>query len=77
LANRDGIKALTYSVEEAASAAGCGRDVMYELVNSGRVPHIRYGQKVRIPVTALHWWLVNEAFLQIGRVEVPGNIEVK
>lgn len=36
---------LTYTINEAASAAGIGRTKLYELINSGEVPLIKIGTR--------------------------------
>lgn len=53
--------ALTYTVEEAAAAIGAGRDHVYALVRSGQIPHLRFGRKIRIPITGLHEWVDHES----------------
>lgn len=52
---------LTYTVEEAAAALGCGRDSMHRLVRQGDIPHVRFGRVIRIPRQALAEWLLTEA----------------
>ena len=52
---------LTYTVEEAAAALGCGRDSMHRLVRQGDIPHVRFGRVIRIPRDALTAWLLAEA----------------
>lgn len=52
---------LTYSVPEAAKALGLGKNTLYELVASGRIPHIRSGRTIRIPKELIREWLHNEA----------------
>lgn len=59
--------ALTYSVPEAAKALGLGKNTLYELVASGRIPHIRNGRTIRIPKALLGEWLHNEAAKNAGK----------
>jgi len=40
---------------------GIGRNAAYELVRSGRLPHLRFGRTIRVPVEALHSWLLRES----------------
>jgi len=47
---------LTYTVEEAARALGCGRDTVYTLVHANQIPHLHLGRLIRIPRDALHAW---------------------
>jgi len=48
----DGVVA-TLSVEEAAKILGIGRNVAYDLVHEGKIPHLRLGRQIRIPKVAL------------------------
>lgn len=36
--------------EEAAQALGLGRSMIYKLVNSGELAHVKIGAAVRVPV---------------------------
>ncbi|WP_337847686.1 helix-turn-helix domain-containing protein [Sphingomonas sp.] len=36
---------LTYTISEAASAAGVGRTKLYELINAGEIPLIKIGTR--------------------------------
>lgn len=42
---------------EAAEAIGIGRSKMYELLAAGKLPSIRIGASVRVPVDALRAWV--------------------
>ena len=42
---------LTYTVSEASKVLGIGRTKMYELVNSGEIRSIRFGDAIRISKT--------------------------
>lgn len=53
--------ALTVSVPEAARLLGIGRNTAYELVRLGRLPHVRIGRTIRVPLQALHVWLLHES----------------
>lgn len=39
---------LTYTVSEASEVLGIGRTKMYELVSSGEIKSIRFGDAIRI-----------------------------
>jgi excisionase family DNA binding protein len=45
---------LTYSVEEAASLLAVSRNMAYELIHQGRLPHIKLGRRLLISRAALH-----------------------
>lgn len=40
---------------------GIGRNAAYDLVRIGRLPYVRFGRNIRIPVEALHSWLLRES----------------
>ena len=42
---------LTYTVSEASKVLGIGRTKMYELVSSGEIKSIRFGDAIRISKT--------------------------
>ena len=42
---------LTYTVSEASKVLGIGRTKMYELINSGEIKSIRFGDAIRISRT--------------------------
>ena len=48
---------LTFTVEEFAAAVGIGRNLAYDSVRSGAVPHIRVGRRILIPRVAVDRWL--------------------
>jgi len=52
---------LTLSVEEAAECLGVGRSAMCEAVRLGRVPVVRLGRRILVPVHGLQQWLATEA----------------
>lgn len=52
---------LALSVEEAAECLGVGRSAMYEAIKVGRVPVVRFGRRVLVPVHGLQQWLTAEA----------------
>ncbi len=41
------------TVREAAEALGIGLNSAYEAIARGEIPHIRIGQSIRVPRTAL------------------------
>lgn len=55
--------ALLFSVAEAAKLLGISRNLAYDLVREGRLPHIRLGRRVLVPRFALEQWVAMEAGL--------------
>jgi excisionase family DNA binding protein len=45
---------------EAAERLGVGRVRVYELIQQGRIPTVRVGSRLRIPVDALREWVKRE-----------------
>lgn len=52
-----GVERLLLRPREAAEAIGVGRSKVYELLASGKLPCIRVGSSVRVPVDALRAWI--------------------
>lgn len=48
---------LTVSVDEAMTALGVGKTMMYELLNDGSVRSFKKGKKRFISVQSLHDWV--------------------
>ena len=48
---------VTYSVDEAAQALRLSRDMIYQLIRSGRLRTIKVGRRRLVPVAALDDWL--------------------
>lgn len=44
---------LTMSVESAAQLLGISRGLAYEMVHQGKIPALRFGRVIRVPVCAL------------------------
>lgn len=55
---------LTFSVDEMAAAIGISRPKAYELVNSEGFPVVRVGRRIRIPISALENWLLEQSQAQ-------------
>ena len=49
-----------YTVREAAVRLGVGTPAIYELVAGNRIPHMRIGGSIRIPVKAFEDWMQSE-----------------
>lgn len=43
--------------KEAAQVIQVGRSTMYRLVGAGKVPHVRIGTSIRVPVEGLRAWV--------------------
>ena len=54
---------LMISVEEAARLLGISRNLAYDLVRQGRLPHVRLGRRILVPRFGLEQWLAQEASL--------------
>ena len=52
---------LTVSVDEAARLLGISRNLAYDLVREGRLPHVRLGRRILVPRFGLEQWLAREA----------------
>lgn len=48
------------TIDEAREILRVGRNVMYELIRSGGVPHIKIGKQIRIPLRELEEWVKNQ-----------------
>lgn len=46
-----------FRVSEAASALSISRAKAYELIAAGRLPSVRVGGCIRVPVSALRAWI--------------------
>lgn len=44
---------------EAAEALGIGRTMIYEMLQQGLLPTVRFGRSIRVPVRALEEWIKN------------------
>ena len=53
--------ALLISVEEAARLLAISRNLAYELVRQGRLPHVRLGRRILVPRFGLEQWVAQEA----------------
>jgi excisionase family DNA binding protein len=53
-------KRLAYRVSEIQEALGIGRNLDYDLINSGQLGHIKAGKAVLVPASALERFLASE-----------------
>ena len=51
---------LLLNISEVASLLAIGRNLTYELVRTGNLPHVRLGRRVLIPRDALLAWIQSE-----------------
>ena len=51
---------LAYRVSEVQAALGIGRNLAYDLINSGQLRHIKAGKAVLVPRSALERFLASE-----------------
>ncbi len=54
-------KKLTLTVGETAQRLGIGKNKTYTLVHDGKIPSIRLGKTILIPIQALDAWLQKAA----------------
>ena len=54
---------LLLSVKQAAEVLCISRNLAYELIRQGRIPHIRLGRRILIPRHGLEQWIAQEAGL--------------
>ena len=52
---------LLLSVVQAARLLGISRNLAYELVHQGRIPHVRLGRRVLVPRDELVDWIERES----------------
>ena len=52
---------LLIGVAEAAQILGISRGLAYQLVQEGRLPHVKLGRRVLVPRKAMEDWLAREA----------------
>ena len=65
--------ALTCSVDEAARLLGISRNLAYDLVREGRLPHVRLGRRILVPRFGLEQWLAKEANVAQPPAEVVSS----
>ena len=61
---------------EAAEVLGVGRMRVYELIRQGRIPTLRVGHRLRIPIDELRAWVRREAGVgkaECGAENINGN----
>ena len=63
-----GEKRLTFTVVEAATLLGIGRNSAYEVIKSGILPSVQIGRRILIPRAALERFL-----LKVGQPENGGD----
>lgn len=54
---------LVLTVAEAAKLLCISRNLTYELVAQGRIPHVRLGRRILLPRVGLEEWIAREAGL--------------
>ncbi len=56
----NGTDKLMYRPNEAADAIGISRSKAYELIAAGKIPSVKVGGCVRVPVSALQAWIADQ-----------------
>jgi len=67
-ANANSASLLT--VQEAAATLRIGRNMCYELIRQGRIPHVRLGRLIRVPRFGLESWIAQQSGLQANAAVV-------
>lgn len=57
------------TVTEAAQVLRISRNLTYELVHQGRLPHLQLGRRILVPRRALDLWIVEEAHARSSHSE--------
>lgn len=60
--------ALLLSVLQAAKLLGISKNLCYDQINEGRIPHVRLGRRVLVSRVALEAWIARES---LGDTELP------
>ena len=55
--------ALLLSVSQTAKVLGISKNLCYEQINEGRIPHVRLGRRVLVSKVALTDWIARESGL--------------
>ncbi len=58
---------LLVSVVEAAEMLSISRNLAYEMIRQGRIPHVRLGRRVLVSRAGLEQWLARETGLGVGQ----------
>ena len=58
------------TVAEAAHVLRIGRNMCYDLIRQGQLPHVRLGRLIRVPRFGLESWLARQA----GLPETPPSV---
>ncbi len=64
---KDNVPILTLTVPEVAELVRMNNTKVYELVKAGKMPHIRYGRRIVIPITTLVEWLDKTAWENLAQ----------
>lgn len=57
---------LLLRASEVSEVLGIGRSLVYELIAQGRIPSVRLGRTIRVPVRALDKWIRDQ---ESGRLD--------
>ncbi len=64
------IPPLAFTIPQAAEALNIGQRTLEQAIAEGRLPVVRFGRRIVLPVESLRTWLVAEAQRQ---TELPGG----
>jgi len=65
---------LVLTVADAAKLLCISRNLAYELIRQGHLPHIRLGRRILIPRFGLEQWIAREAGLPQPPPEVVSSL---
>jgi excisionase family DNA binding protein len=55
----------TITVKEAASYIGVSKDLVYQLVREGKLPHVKVGRRILFRKEVLDRWMNNQEVLSV------------
>ena len=64
--NENGTAPLLLSVDQAAKLLGISRNLCYEQISEGTIPHVRLGRRVLVSRVALEQWIARQS---LGDIE--------
>ena len=65
------------TVREAAERLRIGRNLCYELIRQGLIPHVRLGNRIRVPRYGLEVWLARQAGIDLPATPTAASVHVQ
>ena len=66
---------MIYTIPEVARYLKLSKSKVYQLVQAGRIPHIRNGKNVRVKESDLHQWIVQQSQTEDRRFQSKWPIQ--